>query len=192
MFSWIRTTRRRATRSENAGKHGLGAYPHRDPPAALPLALPGASKLSPGGGFLLLDTCPLGRYNQYMVNETQANETGRHGMLVNVENAQGRVNAALRNWNGETQRYDFEPVVGAVLETGEGGYWQIRDTSWWLDGAWTAESDRTDASWDGIKVRVTGRTIQHSSKVGEAVRVEITFVGDGDEADAVTRGWMKV
>ena len=152
----------------------------------------GPQNFLPEGAFYCLTPAHWAGYNQCMVNETQANETGRHGMLVNVENAQGRVNAALRNWNGETQRYDFEPVVGAVLETDEGGYWQIRDTSWWLDGAWTAESDRTDASWDGIKVRVTGRTIQHSSKVGEAVRVEITFVGDGDEADAVTRGWMKV
>jgi hypothetical protein len=125
-----------------------------------------------------------------MVNETQANETRRQAMLVNIENEQGRINAALRSWNDDTRRYDFEPVAGAVIEADDGGCWQLREDSWWLDNAWYAVSSWTH-KYDGVRVRVTGRTIQPNPKVGEGVRVEITFVGDG-EADTVTRGWMKV
>lgn len=115
-------------------------------------------------------------------------------MLVNVTNEQGRVNAALYNWDGG--KVTVEPVVGAVVHTdpsdegGEGAAWQIRGESSWVDGAWDCES-YWDHQYDGIKVRQTGRTIQGNSKVGRGVRVEITFVGDG-EADVVVGGWLKV
>ena len=146
----------------------------------------------------MLDTCPLGRYATYMNTQANTDEPRSHGMLYNVENSQGRINAALRNWNGEAQRFEFEPVVGAVIVTDQGGTYQIRDESAWVEGAWRAESDNLDITLDGIVVRVTGRTIQDYQRplpphkqCGLGVRVEITFTGDG-EADTVTRGWMKV
>jgi hypothetical protein len=116
-------------------------------------------------------------------------------MLVNVTNEQGNVNAALYSWDGG--KVTVEPVVGAVVHTdgngegaAEGAAWQIRGESSWVDGAWDCES-YWDHPYDGVKIRQTGRTIQSSSKVGRGVRVEITFVGDG-EADVVTGGWLKV
>ena len=109
-------------------------------------------------------------------------------MLANVTNEQGRVNAALYNWDGG--KVTVEPVVGAVFETDSGGCWQLRGESTWVDGAWVAES-YFDHPYDGVKVRQTGRTIQSNNKVGRGVRVELTFVGDG-EADRVVGGWLKV
>lgn len=111
-------------------------------------------------------------------------------MLVNIENAQGWTNAALQSWSEELGRNEYTPVVGTVIRTDNGGAWQLRDTSWWCDGAWKAEALNTDAVWDGIRVEVTGRTIQRRSDMGWGTRVRITFVGDGEE-DQVVGGWMK-
>ena len=123
-------------------------------------------------------------------------------MLVNVTNEQGRVNAALRGYDERgCMTYEFTPVVGAVIETDSGGCWQLREDSQrakdtndsrWVDlcGAGVAES-YFGHYYDGSVIQQTGRTIQRNNKVGEGVRVRITFVGDGEE-DQVVGGWLKV
>ncbi len=117
-------------------------------------------------------------------------------MLLNIENAQGRINAALRHWEGDA--VTFEPVVGATITTDQGGNYQIRDASAWVSGGWEVHSTNLGHRLDGISVRVTGRTIQDYQRglaphqqMGQAVRCEITFKGDG-EPDTVTGGWLKV
>lgn len=122
-------------------------------------------------------------------------------MIVNYSTEHGAINAARTEW--EDGRVLAEPVAGTVIETDDGGVWQLREPSAragnvddprWADlgDAWIGKGAATGVTWDGIVVRQTGRVIRHDSPLGKAVRVEITFVGDAGEHDTVVRGWMKV